>query len=127
MKKIGTAAAREVERLKANDCDLGDPSSWYCVLDATGEVGVEPKVSTTPNAMRELFGRTPRSRMALETGMHSPWVSRWLSELGQEVMVAHARNVRLIGKSRRSDDRNVRITFQDHLAPTAICGAGVRR
>jgi len=70
--------------------------------------------------MRELFGRTPRSRMALETGMHSPWVSRWLSELGQEVMVAHARNVRLIGKNRRSDDRNVRITFQDHLAPTAI-------
>jgi transposase len=72
---------------------------------------VEQKVSTTPNALRELFGRMPRSRMALETGMHSPWVSRWLSELGQEVMVAHARNVRLIGKSRRSDDRNVRITF----------------
>jgi hypothetical protein len=35
--------------------------------------------------------------------MHSPWVSRALSELGHEVIVAHARNVRLIGESRRKD------------------------
>jgi hypothetical protein len=28
--------------------------------------------------MREVFGAKPRSRMALETGMHSPWVSRLL-------------------------------------------------
>jgi transposase len=47
----------------------------------------------------------PRSRMALETGMHSPWVSRVLSELGHEVIAAHARNVRLIGESRKKDDR----------------------
>ena len=37
--------------------------------------------------------------------MHSPWVSRVLNELGHEVIVAHARNVRLIGESRRKDDR----------------------
>ena len=55
--------------------------------------------------MREVFGAIPRSRIALETGMHSPWVSRLLSELGHEVIVAHARNVRLIGESRKKDDR----------------------
>src|SRR5258706_12779956 len=43
--------------------------------------------------------------MALETGTHSPWASRQLSELGHEVIVAHARNVRLIGESSRKDDR----------------------
>ena len=43
--------------------------------------------------------------MALETGTHSPWVSRQLTQLGHEVIVAHARNVRLIGESRRKDDR----------------------
>ena len=43
--------------------------------------------------------------MPLETGMHSPWVSRVLNELGHEVIVAHARNVRLIGESRKKDDR----------------------
>jgi transposase len=37
--------------------------------------------------------------------MHSPWISRLLSGLGHEVIVAHARNVRLIGESRRKDDR----------------------
>jgi transposase len=35
---------------------------------------------------------------------HSPWVSRLLSELGHEAIVAHARNVRLIGESKRKDD-----------------------
>jgi transposase len=47
----------------------------------------------------------PRSRIALETGAHSPWVSRLLTELGHEVIVAHARNVRLIGESSRKDDQ----------------------
>jgi transposase len=85
--------------------DLGDRSSWYCVLDEAGEVVLEQKLSTTAKAMKEVFGKMPRSRIALETGMHSPWVSRLLSELGHEVIVAHARNVRLIGESRRKDDR----------------------
>jgi transposase len=70
-----------------------------------GEVLLEQKVGTTPKAMREVFGSVPRCRIALETGMRSPWVSRLLSELGHEVIVAHARNVRLIGESRKKDDR----------------------
>src|SRR5450432_4363468 len=85
--------------------DLGDRSSWYCVLDEAGRVLLEQKVSTTPKTMQEVFGGMPRTRIALETGMHSPWVSRLLSELGHEVIVAHARNVRLIGESRKKDDR----------------------
>jgi len=36
----------------------------------------------------------PRSPIALEREMHPPWVIRLLSELGQEVIVAHAQNVR---------------------------------
>ena len=52
----------------------------------------------------EVFGGMPRSWIALETGMPSPWVSR-LRELEYEVIVARARNVRLIGESRRKDDR----------------------
>ena len=53
----------------------------------------------------KVFRRIPRSRIALETGTHSPWVSRQLASLGHEVIVAHARNVRLIGESSRKDDR----------------------
>ena len=75
------------------------------MLDEAGEVIGEQKLGTTPKAMEEVFAAMPRSRIALETGTHSPWVSRLLSELGHEVIVAHARNVRLIGESRKKDDR----------------------
>src|SRR5271166_5481105 len=109
MKKISTAGARQTKNFREQKLtiglDLGDRSSWYCVLDGAGEVVLEQRVSTTPKAMKDAFGGMPRSRIALETGMHSPWVSRVLSEFGHEVIVAHARNVRLIGESRKKDDR----------------------
>jgi transposase len=105
MKKVSTRAAKATKNFQGQKLtiglDVGDRSSWYCVLDETGAVVLEQKVSTTLTAMQEVFGGRARSRIALETGMHSPWVSRRLSELGHEVIVAHARNVRLIGESRR--------------------------
>ena len=65
----------------------------------------EQRVRTTAKALQEVFGAMPRSRIALEIGTHSPWISRLLSELGHEVIVANARKVRLIGESRKKDDR----------------------
>jgi transposase len=109
MKKISTVAVKQnrdfSERKLTIGFDLGDRSSWYCVLDEQGEVVLEQRLSTTPKAMKEVFGGMPRSRIALEIGTHSPWVSRLLSELGHEVIVANARKVRLIGESRKKDDR----------------------
>src|SRR5512136_1529690 len=109
MKKVSTAAAKTTKNFPEQKLtiglDLGDRTSWYCVLDESGAVLLEQRVSTTPQAMKEVFGAMPRSRIALETGMHSPWVSRVLSALGHEGIVAHARNVRLIGESRKKDDR----------------------
>jgi transposase len=86
--------------------DLGDRSSYYCVLDDAGEVVFENALPTTAKAMQQVFAGMPRSRIALETSAHSPWVSRLLTALGHEAIVAHARNVRLIGESRRKDDRS---------------------
>src|ERR1700691_2755197 len=109
MKKISTVAAKQAKNFSEQKLtiglDLGDRSSWYCVLDESGKVVLEQKLGTSPKALKEVFGGMPRSRIALETGTHSPWVSRGLSELGHEVIVAHARNVRLIGESRKKDDR----------------------
>ena len=110
MKKISTVAAKQSKNFREQKLtiglDLGDRASWYCVWEEAGEVVLEQRLGTTPKAMKEVSGKMPRSRIALETGMHSPWVSRVLSELGHEVIVAHARNVRLIGESRRKDDRH---------------------
>src|SRR5690242_15357961 len=109
MKKVSTASGKATKNFPQPKLtiglDLGDRSSWYCVLDEVGEVQLEQKVCTTAKALHAAFGAMPRSRIALKTGMHSPWVSRLLSGLGHEVIVAHARNVRLIGESRRKDDR----------------------
>src|SRR5499427_3661246 len=109
MKKVSTATAKQSRNFSQQrftiGLDLRDRSSSYCVLDETGRIVMEQKVSTTPKALQTTFATMPRSRIALETGMHSPWMSRLLSALGHEVMVAHARNVRLIGESQRKDDR----------------------
>src|ERR1700740_2411471 len=86
--------------------DLGDRWSCYCVLDEAGEILLEQKVATTPEAMKQTFERIPRSLIAMESGTHSPWVSRLLKELGHEVLVAHAQQVNLISKSTRKDDRH---------------------
>ena len=109
MKKISTVAVKQIRNISEQKLtiglDLGDRSSWYCVLDEAGAIVLEQKLGTTPKAMKEVFGAIARCRIALETGMHSPWVSQLLNELGHEVIVAHARNVRLIGESRKKDDR----------------------
>jgi transposase len=77
--------------------DLGDRFSHYCILNGAGEIIREHRLPTTPKGIEEVFSKIPPSRVALETGTHSPWVSRQLARLGHEVIVAHARNVRLIG------------------------------
>ena len=109
MKKGSTGAVKQTKNFIGQKLtiglDLGDRSSLYCVLNEAGEIVLEQRLGTTPKAMQEGFGGMPRSRIALETGMHSPWVSRELGQLEHEVIVAHARNVRLIGESRRKDDR----------------------
>jgi len=85
--------------------DLGDRNSRYCVLNERGEVVLEDRVVTAQKAFQEAFGEMSRARIALETGTHSPWVSRCLEELGHEVIVANARRVRLITESSSKDDR----------------------
>jgi transposase len=109
MKKVstvGTQQSRNISQQKLTiGLDLGDRNSWYCVVDEVGKVLLEQRVRTSAKALQEVFGVMPRSRIALETGTHSPWISRLLSELGHEVIVADARKVRLIGESRKKDDR----------------------
>src|ERR1700684_404472 len=109
MKKISTVEIDRVQIFKENrltiGLDLGDRTSHYCILNEAGEVILESKIPTTPKGIEEVFSKIPRNRIALETGTHSPWVSRELTQLGHEAIVAHARNVRLIGDSSRKDDR----------------------
>src|SRR6516162_8889957 len=108
MQKISTTRTNGRKIFKGQltiGLDLGDRYSSYCVLDEAGKILLEQKLPTTQETMKQSFGRMARCRIAMETGTHSPWVSRLLTALGHEVIVAHAQNVRLIVKSRRKDDR----------------------
>src|SRR6476619_2871680 len=109
MKKVSTGVAKQSRNISRQrltiGLDLGDRNRWYCVVDEAGRIQREQRVRTTAKALQEAFSGMPGSRIALEIGTHSPWISRLLSELGHEVIVANARKVRLIGESRKKDDR----------------------
>lgn len=101
----GTPKGRATRRSMTIGMDLGDKTSRYCQLDKEGTVEEEGSVAMTKKAMLQAFGGRPRCRIAVEVGTHSPWVSRLLSSLGYEVIVANARQVKLISQSSRKDDR----------------------
>ena len=85
--------------------DLGDKHSYLCLIDTvSGEVMEEGRLRTTPEALRRRFASEPPMRIAIETGTHSPWVSRLLEECGHEVLVANSRKLRLIYANKRKTD-----------------------
>jgi len=76
MKKISTVGVKQSRIFSQQQLtiglDLGDRSSWYCVLDEAGTIVLEQKLGTTPKAMKEVFGAMPHSRIALERGCTRP-------------------------------------------------------
>jgi transposase len=85
--------------------DLGDGKSHYCVLDKEANILAEGSLSTTTAGFDGLFKVLERSRIALEVGTHSPWVSELLEQQGHEVYVANPRKMSWGKKSRQKNDR----------------------
>ena len=112
MKKNSSSKTRSSKRLTSGGddrvtigMDLGDKTSRFCVLGSDGKIVLEASVATTKAALTRQFQGEVRCRMAIEVGVHSPWVSRLLGQLGHEVIVANARKVQLISTSSKKDDR----------------------
>lgn len=86
--------------------DLGDRKSNYCILDKNAIIVAEGSLATTVTEFGQYFKAIPQSRIALEVGTHSPWISSLLEGLGHSVVVA---NPRKIGggkkKRRRKNDK----------------------
>jgi len=85
--------------------DIGDKYSQICVLDNKGEVVEETRITTTKRGLSKFFSKRSRCRVVLEVGTHSPWISRYLADLGHEPLVANARQVALIYQNHGKDDR----------------------
>jgi transposase len=85
--------------------DLGDRWTHLCVVDREGRIVEESRVATAPEALRQRLAGYPPSRVVLEVGTHSPWVSRVVEELGHEGVVANPRKLRLIYANDSKSDR----------------------
>ncbi len=86
--------------------DLGDRYSQGCVLDGAGDVVESFRVRTTPAGLSKRLAGFEPSRVVLEVGTHSPWVSRLVAHCGHEGIVANPRRVRLIAESDSKNDRS---------------------
>jgi hypothetical protein len=84
--------------------DLSDKTFAFCRLDAAGDVVERGHLPLTRNELRKRFAGLPTARVALECGTQSAWVQDVLLELGHEVIVANAREVRSIAASARKSD-----------------------
>ncbi|MBA4179787.1 MAG: IS110 family transposase [Anaerolinea sp.] len=105
MTKTSTATRQGNDGGMTVGVDVSDGFSSICILDREGEVLEEGRVRTTSEGMGQRFGAMAPCRVVIEAGTHSPWLSRLLSGLGHEVVVANARKVRLIGESTQKTDR----------------------
>jgi hypothetical protein len=68
------------DKREAIGLDLSDKSGTYVVVGALGQVTAEGKVEMTQAGLKRIFGSRKPTRVAIEVGTHSPWVSRLLAE-----------------------------------------------
>lgn len=85
--------------------DIGDR---YChafaLNEESGEV-IRDRIGTSREKLDLFFRALPPSRVVMEAGTHSPWISRSVAEIGHEVLVANPRRLRFIYASQNKSDR----------------------
>lgn len=100
MKKHSTSAGKG----STVGMDLGDKFHAVCELDEDGEIICQARISATMKALERTFKERETLTIAMETGTHSPWISRALESWGHHVLVANARKLRAIYTSPNKDD-----------------------
>ncbi|MFH1970720.1 MAG: IS110 family transposase [Verrucomicrobiota bacterium] len=103
--------------------DLGDKKHQVCILDKTGKIIAEEKVTGNRKAMASFFKRYRGAMVAMEAGTHSRWVSQIAETEGLEVLVGNARKLRMIWQSRqKSDTRDaVMLARIARMDPALLC------
>lgn len=85
--------------------DLADRRHTYYVLDGAGKMAREGSLGNTREPLATMARSYPGATVVMEAGTHSPWVSRFLQELGLRVIVANPRKTRAIYQNERKSDR----------------------
>jgi transposase len=94
--------------------DVSLERSSVCVVDATGRIVREGKVTSEPEALADFFRRLglPLARVGLEAGPLSQWLHAGLTGSGFEVVLLETRQVKaalsaMIVKTDRKDARGI--------------------
>ena len=85
--------------------DVGDRFSQICAVNGEGVLIHEGRVATTREALRDRLPPRPSCRVILETGPHAGWISRELSAVGHEVLVANGRKLRWLYANEHKTDQ----------------------
>ena len=101
---MNNAVARNKKQITIG-LDLGDRRHTYCVLDEAGKMTREGSLGNTREELAAMARSHPGATLVMEAGTHSPWVSRFLQELGLRVIVANPRKTRAIYENERKSDR----------------------
>jgi transposase len=89
--------------------DVGDQYSHFFALNEQ-ERPRRGRVKTSREDIASWAKLLARSRIILEVGPHSRWISQFLSEAGHDVIVANPRKVGLIsGNTRKGDQRDAEL------------------
>ena len=84
--------------------DLGDKNHEVCVLGHDGQIVDRFTVGNTLKQLQKAFSQYDGPLVAMETGTHSPWISRELESLGCRVLVGNSRKLRAIwARSQKTD------------------------
>lgn len=85
--------------------DLGDKFSQFFALAHDGEILEEGRVKTSRSALEKKFSGYKGTRIVMEVGTHSPWVSELLRECGLEVIVANPYEAAKLSRTNRKNDK----------------------
>jgi len=84
--------------------DLGDKKHTVCVLGAEGDVIDRREISNTRQGIERLMSKYAEALVVMESGTHSPWISRFMEAGGCRVLVGNPRKLRAIwARTNKSD------------------------
>lgn len=85
--------------------DVGDRRTHFAVVGTDRNLVARGSFATTQKELSKALAKFPGSKVALEAGSQSIWMSRALSDAGFAVQVVDPRRVQLISKDPRKTDR----------------------
>lgn len=86
--------------------DIGDTRSAICVMSSPESVLLRDSVKTTPEDVRKRFAKFAASRVVIETGSHTLWLSELLRDLGHEVVIVDPSDPRVKTNRNKTDRKD---------------------